>query len=249
MAMGVRCATTWSVDGAGGGGTPKRRRTHAEDEPAVSRLRGPHPYGVQPEGNLLAGGATPSCRELGLGTMAALPDPLLLNILAQLDPKPLCRFLQASKATYVLGHFAELWRQLVLTTTDAVTAGFWFNGSWKDTLAGITAKDNNIKPHSPIVVKGFYSDVLFAPWICAASSTDPSWVDIDNIERRSAETMSADDFRQEFELPNKPVIITDLASKWPAALKWNVDYLAEQSGDTTFEATPGPIQISMRQYW
>lgn len=61
--------------------------------------------------------------------------------------------------------------------------------------------------------------------------------------------MSADDFRQEFELPNKPVIITDLASKWPAALKWNVDYLAEQSGDTTFEATPGPIQISMRQYW
>lgn len=59
MAMGVRCATTWSVDGAGGGGTPKRRRTHAEDEPAVSRLRGPHPYGVQPEGNLLAGGATP----------------------------------------------------------------------------------------------------------------------------------------------------------------------------------------------
>ena len=31
MAMGVRCATTWSVDGAGGGGASKRRRTHAEE--------------------------------------------------------------------------------------------------------------------------------------------------------------------------------------------------------------------------
>ena len=110
--------------------------------------------------------------------MARLPDPLLLTILAQLDPQPLCRFLQASKASYVLGHFAELWRQLVLTTTDAVTAGFWFNGSWKDTLASIIAKDDNFPHHVPINVRGFYSDALFAPWICAASATDPTWVEI-----------------------------------------------------------------------
>lgn len=88
--------------------------------------------------------------------MAALPDPLLLNILAQLDPKPLCRFLQASKATYVLGHFAELWRQLVLTTTDAVTAG-------KRRPKQRQLTSNRIHPLAPLHLHLSFS--ISRPWI------------------------------------------------------------------------------------
>ena len=37
----------------------------------------------------------------------------------------------------------------------------------------------------------------------------------DNIERQSADTMSVEEFRVKYELQNKPLIITDVASKWP----------------------------------
>jgi hypothetical protein len=56
---------------------------------------------------------------------------------------------------------------------------------------------------------------------------DPAWLETDNIERRSG--LSLAEFREQYELPNKPVILTDvvgaahlhpvftLSSPWPVA--------------------------------
>lgn len=37
---------------------------------------------------------------------------------------------------------------------------------------------------------------------------DAAWLEVDNIERRAG--LSLADFREQFELPNKPVILTDV---------------------------------------
>jgi hypothetical protein len=41
--------------------------------------------------------------------------------------------------------------------------------------------------------------------------------------RRSG--LSLEQFRQEYELPNKPVVLTDVVTQWPAQKKWSNKYL------------------------
>ena len=45
------------------------------------------------------------------------------------------------------------------------------------------------------------------------------------------ETISAEDFREKYLLPRKPVVIKDLARNWPAYQKWTMDYMKEIVGD------------------
>lgn len=61
-------------------------------------------------------------------------------------------------------------------------------------------------------VQGFYSDLLYQPWMCATIDIDPHWLHHDNLERRAAEDMSVEQFQREFEMPNQPVIIQGLVS-------------------------------------
>lgn len=42
-----------------------------------------------------------------------------------------------------------------------------------------------------------------------------------------------EDFREKYLLPRKPVIIRNMARKWPAYQKWTLDYMKETVGDVT----------------
>src|SRR5689334_16793024 len=44
-------------------------------------------------------------------------------------------------------------------------------------------------------------------------------------------TIEADEFREKFYLPQKPVVIKDLAKKWPAYTKWNWNFFKERIGE------------------
>lgn len=44
-------------------------------------------------------------------------------------------------------------------------------------------------------------------------------------------TISPEDFKSKYYYPQKPVVITDFAKKWPAYTKWNWDYFKEIVGD------------------
>lgn len=44
------------------------------------------------------------------------------------------------------------------------------------------------------------------------------------------DSISADQFRNEFYLPQKPVVIRNLAKAWPAYTKWNWDFFKEKLG-------------------
>lgn len=43
---------------------------------------------------------------------------------------------------------------------------------------------------------------------CATCAIDPSWLEVDNVDRRSG--LSVAEFREQYEIPNKPVILTDV---------------------------------------
>lgn len=63
---------------------------------------------------------------------------------------------------------------------------------------------------APLRVEDFYSDLLYQPWYCATTPIRPEWLQRDNLERRKG--LSMDDFQKEFELPNRPVVISDAVS-------------------------------------
>lgn len=52
--------------------------------------------------------------------------------------------------------------------------------------------------------------------------------DYDRIERVSG--LSSEAFHRDYYALNRPVIITDVASQWPAVSKWNLDFLSEHFG-------------------
>ena len=58
--------------------------------------------------------------------------------------------------------------------------------------------------------------------------------------------LSVADFVAQYELPGRPVIITDLVTQWPAFQKWSFEYLLQHYGDREFIA--GPLNISLREF-
>ncbi|GIL98133.1 hypothetical protein Vretimale_3593, partial [Volvox reticuliferus] len=83
-------------------------------------------------------------------------------------------------------------------------------------------------PQRYLCVHGFYSDLLYQPWFCATLKLPHDWLAVDNIDRRSG--LTAEQFRREYEIPNRPVILTDVMSSWPAMAKWSRGYFAEVFG-------------------
>ena len=57
-------------------------------------------------------------------------------------------------------------------------------------------------------VSNFYSDVLYLPWHFAHTPLEADWLENDNIPRRDAVHMTLQQFQEEFEVPNRPVVIT-----------------------------------------
>ncbi|KAI0234134.1 hypothetical protein L0F63_000412 [Massospora cicadina] len=67
----------------------------------------------------------------------------------------------------------------------------------------------------------------------------------ENIERRS--NLSLEDFINEYEIPNKPVIITDAINGWEAYRFWTEEKLVELYGNVKFRAEA--IDIQLKRYF
>lgn len=83
--------------------------------------------------------------------------------------------------------------------------------------------------------------------MCASLGCPTSWTATDNIVRRDGSSLSAHDFKEQFELPNTPVLLSGIVNQWPATRNWTVDRLIERCSDVMFEA--GPATMTMSQYW
>ncbi|KAI3433776.1 hypothetical protein D9Q98_003581 [Chlorella vulgaris] len=181
-----------------------------------------HPYGVQPALGLFAVGSdeSRSVRSTGLGSLAVLPDEAVLGILESLPAADLARLSVVSRFLHVFCHHDDLWKGLCLEELE----GRWdYQGSWQETYLSCAVPGYRPGRRKPLRVAGVQSDLLYTPWLCASMAIDAAWLEVDNIERRAG--LSLADFREQFELPNKPVILTDVVTKWPAMEKWSRQYL------------------------
>ena len=141
-----------------------------------------HPYGVKPWGNYMLDGTTASSiRETSLGSLQVLNDEALILVLSMVSARDLCNLAQVSKALYVFSHHSDLWRDLTL---KHLGGEFTFTGNWKDTF-GTHAAGKSYPGHCPKHINSFYSDVLYGPWMRATIDIDPSWLTVENIDRRS----------------------------------------------------------------
>ena len=182
-----------------------------------------HPFGVQPEHVAhLIGDDPGAVRNAGLGRLSRLSDEAVLNILGFLPAGDLATLAAASKALYCFANHEELWKALTLEHL----AGRWsYRGSWRETYVTATAPGSpRPAPRHPLQVQHFYSDLLHQPWLCATLEIDPAWLEIDNVERRSG--LGVAEFRERYEVPNRPVILTDVVAAWPASRKWDRAYLS-----------------------
>ena len=67
------------------------------------------------------------------------------------------------------------------------------------------------------------------------------------VERRSG--VSPKEFHREYVLKNRPVILTDVISAWPALGKWTPKFFRERYGERTIDFMRGPVkQMQMGEF-
>ena len=241
-----------------------------------------HPYGALPYGNIhLATDSNrhpDHVRHSGLGTLRVLNDEQLLEVLSFVDGPSLAGgVVKCSRFLYVAGHHEELWRDLVLRRWGEV--GFdvpemhdgpadgklsdkmvqQSSGCWKDICAfnhhkATTQSSSQNQPtkHTPISIKGIYSDTFFRSWLCRSFALQPSWLSTNTVPTIDHSKLTTRVFLEEYEETNTPLLIKGASSSWPAMKKWNTEYLIESTNGKSFRTTSGaaplPAQFSMDNY-
>lgn len=199
-----------------------------------------HPCGVQPEHVAQLTGASDTVRRKGLGKLSRLSDEILLNIFGYCDAKDLGRLSTVSKAFYCFVSHDELWKGLVLMHGE--THEWEYQDNWqrtyKESCSGLPSKSAT----NPIMVHGFFSDVLHQAWLCSILDIDASWLETENIDRVSG--LSVEEFRVRYENTNRPVIFTDAMNDWAALQAWNREYLSQAFGKNAVIVGDAPMKFS-----
>ncbi len=193
----------------------------------------PHPYGLQPLGNaMLASEEERLVMSRGMGLLRRLPDAVLLGVFEFCSGEDLLRVSEVSRALYVFANASDLWRALVLQTWggDFAMRASW-RQSWADRRfrerrmgladdaaheeahggvdgggAGEGEGDGMLAPdHTPLEVRGVYSDLLFKSHACATTELRGEWYErpqevfvdasggcVDEEGRRGVESLVAD---------------------------------------------------------
>jgi hypothetical protein len=124
--------------------------------------------GVRPSLNaLLAPHAAFAQRRASLGTLAVLPDELLLHLLALLADADAARMCAASRFLHAFAALAGSWRERCLARS-AGRVRVW-HGSWRGTYAALASRGHAPSSSSTLLpapprADGLCSDLLYAPW-------------------------------------------------------------------------------------
>jgi hypothetical protein len=225
----------------------QKRKISFRPEPVTSadlRCIEGHPYGVLPGGNVYL--SETSSKQL------ALTDELWQQVLGFSDGVTLGRVVQASRELYVAGHVPELWRDLVLREIQGETLRD-VGPSWKDTYVKIIAK-KSYPPHKPIRIPGVYSDHYYRTHLCRSFALPEQWLSVEGGSIDRVEGISIQDFLNNYEKANKPVVLEGACKPWKAVQKWkSMEYLNQSSPGRAFRATSGaaplPAQFTLSSYY
>lgn len=205
-----------------------------------------HPLGIKPLGNYYMDATrsdfTGSCRGPSLGRLSQLTDEIIMEILNLLSPEELLTLGATSRVLYGLTHLDDMWKNLTIERFKGDWV--WQDDTWRATFLKRSDPGYDtsmiLKNRDQMKLKGFYSDVLFQSFYCAAIGMEP-YTAVENIDRRSR--LSLEDFIQEYEQPGKPVIITDGANHWPAMTKWSTEYFLNTWPDAVLRAESVDVEV------
>lgn len=205
-----------------------------------------HPLGIKPLGNYYMDATrsdfTGSCRGPSLGRLSQLTDEIIMEILNLLSPSDLLTLGATSRVLYGLTHLDEMWKNFTIERFKGDWV--WQDDTWRATFLKRSDPKYDtsmiLKNRDQMKLKGFYSDVLFQSFYCAAIGMEP-YTAVENIDRRSG--LSLEDFIQEYEQPGKPVIITDGAKHWPAMTKWSTEYFLKTWPDAVLRAESVDVKV------
>ena len=157
---------------------------------------------------------------------------------------------------YVFSHHVDLWRDLTLKLCQNQPCPFSY--SWKDTYASLHAHSLSAPsppPHQPLLVPNFSSDLLYRSWVTREFNLEiscPGFMNYSNVDHRDIKELSYEQFIKQYEIPNKPVVITGLVTQWKAYQVWDYNYFQKFYSKQIFRATSGTSSESaaftMSQY-
>ena len=225
----------------------RRRRTGVAFGAGEAVTVLPHPMRVRPLGSLLLAGAEEvNLRTApgGLGGLGSLSDEVILSILGSLDGGLLGRCARVSRALRVFSLSEDLWKALVLQGL-AEGERLHFSVSWRNTYVQSRRPNTATLPaDASIRPAPLYSDALFAPWFCGTAAIPSRWSAYENVTRVDGTQLSAEEFERRFEAPGVPVVLTGIASEWPAHRNWTEEGLRARFGETCFNVGGHPMGLS-----
>ena len=94
---------------------------------------------------------------------------------------------------------------------ESLESHWRFKHTWQETFLRGSNQVGKLKKRRSLQVQGFYSDLLYQPWHCSTAPLQKSWLKRDTIDRRA--DLSVEEFKTQYELPNKPVILQQAVSR------------------------------------
>lgn len=100
--------------------------------------------------------------------------------------------------------------------TPQAELNFRFSRCWRQTyMRSCESGQKHFKVAQRIHACGMFSDFLYSSWHFAHAELEEQWLEGDSIPRVAAADLSKERFLQDFERPNRPVIITGLVCAYP----------------------------------
>ncbi|KAK5112450.1 hypothetical protein LTR62_004206 [Meristemomyces frigidus] len=194
------------------------------DESSGGSLVRKHPLGVKPSGNALT--STVNQKD-ACGSLAVLPDELLMQLLESLEAQDLLRLGGSCRALHAFTRSEELWRTLFVESSPS---DFSWRGTWRSTYLN---QDRFNEPR--VDCSNLSSDALHRPYFCAHV---PLSSFAENIPSRNQIThlddLSSEDFA--YTWVNKPFILASPVKEWPVYKAWSTEALLEKYADVCFRA-------------
>uniref|UniRef100_A0A7N0UM70 F-box protein n=1 Tax=Kalanchoe fedtschenkoi TaxID=63787 RepID=A0A7N0UM70_KALFE len=168
-------------------------------------------------------------RSEALGSLRALPDEVVCEILDRLTVRDVGRLACVSSVMYIFCNEEPLWMNLCLKTAKGQLQ---YKGSWKKTALHQENLLDRYVPGRPLQFDGFNSIFLYRRLYRCHTTLNNFAFDDGNVERRKE--ISIEEFSRDYD-GKKPVLIDGLADTWPARSTWTPDQLIQKYGETAFK--------------
>ncbi|KAL9642242.1 hypothetical protein ABK040_007242 [Willaertia magna] len=204
---------------------------------------------INPQGYPNSINLKPIIREKGLGSLQNIPDEGLIEyIFPFLTIQELCLLSSISRTFLVLSEDDRLWRQF---TFNYFEGNFQYEISWKFTFVKTCFENlqNNLNDLNSlqnslqnVKFKNLkkntftnYTSTLYTKWSRSNFEMNQFDLPYSHIEKIPVERLTFEEFTNNYNKIQKPVIITNLINNWKAFKEWQINNFLDKYGNVEFK--------------